>query len=128
MKSKSIFLLDSIGALISFIFLFGILRNFQEYFGMPMDVLDVLSTLAGVYTIFSFACYLFIRNNWKPFLTIVVVANLFYTILSLSYLMIHYPELTLLGIVYFVGEKFILLGIVGLEVKFLITSPGKDQA
>jgi hypothetical protein len=124
MKSKFIFLLDGIGALISFIFLFGILRNFQEYFGMPMGVLEILSTLAGVYTIFSFASYLFIRKNWKPFLAIIIVANVFYTLLSLNYLITYYPILTILGIAYFVGEKFVLLGIVVFELRYLFIRKG----
>lgn len=116
---EKLFLTDSLGALLSAFFLFVVLKSFDEYFGMPKNVLNYLSAIALVFSVYSFACFYFLKKNWKVFLGIIVSANLLYTLLTLSLVFYHLKSLTLLGILYFVVEMIVVIALVSIEIRTL---------
>ncbi len=110
-NSKRIFLIDSFGALLTAISLFGILAQLEQYFGMPRKILYLLSGIAFCLFIYSISCHKLIKSNWKPFLRILIICNIIYSLISFG-LMIKYSEkLTELGWIYFILE-LIVIGII----------------
>lgn len=120
---KKLFLIDSLGALLSTFFLFVILKRYEEYFGMPQEVLNYLAAIAFAFFLYSFACFYFLKKKWKIFLGIIISANLLYTFLTLSLVIYHLKTLTPLGIIYFVVEKMLVIGLVSIEIRTVMTHP-----
>jgi hypothetical protein len=121
---KIIFLIDGIGAVITFLSLFGIGFWLHEYFGMPKNVLYSLAFVVVFYAIYSFSCYFFLFDKiessikkWQSFLKVIIVANSFYCVV-LGFLLIYFYEtLTVLGFIYFTIEISVITVLVILEVK-----------
>ncbi len=120
---KKLFLIDCLGALLSTFFLFVVLKGFEEYFGMPKDVLNYLAAIAFAFFLYSFTCYYFLKQNWKIFLSIIISVNLLYTLLTLSLVIYHLKSLTPLGITYFVVEMILVVGLVSIEIRTVMTHP-----
>lgn len=116
---KIIFLVDGFGALLTAFFLFGVLRPFEETFGMPRDVLTFLSLIALVFAVYSFYCYFFLKGNLKTFLFGISIANFMYSCLTLSLVYFFYSELTVLGVGYFLAEVAVVMGLVLVEWKLI---------
>ncbi|WP_373523028.1 hypothetical protein [Aquiflexum sp.] len=122
---KTIFLIDGFGALLTSFLLLGILRPFQEYFGMPKDILTFLTLIALAFMVYSFYCYNFLKGNWKPFLFGISIANFLYCCLTLGLVYLFYTELTGLGVAYFLVEVMVVMGLVLLEWRLI--KPGVVQ-
>ena len=60
---KNLFLIDSLGALLTTLFLIVLLQIPEHYMGMPKNVLTYLSILSVCFCIYSASCYLFLKNN-----------------------------------------------------------------
>lgn len=120
---KNLFLIDCLGALLSTFFLFVVLKRFEEHFGMPEDVLNYLAGIAFAFFLYSFACFYFLKKNWKIFLSIIISANLLYTFLTLALVIYHSKTLTPLGITYFVLEMILVIGLVSIEIRTVLTQP-----
>lgn len=116
-KPKNIFLIDGIGALLTALLLYFILRNFNAFFGLSKSVLEYLSLLALVFSFYSISCYFLVNNNWKSFLKIICIANILYCLLTMGILFYHYDNITILGIAYFLGEIAVITGLVFLEIR-----------
>lgn len=116
-KPRNLFLLDSIGAVVSAFFLFVVLKTFEPYFGMPGDVLNYLSAIAVMFCIYSTSCFFFVMNNWRPFLAAISTANLLYCFATLILVGYYYNSITAPGMIYFIGEIAIVCGVVFLEFK-----------
>lgn len=116
---KKIFLIDGFGALLTAFMLFAILRPFQTYFGMPKDILTLLSLIALAFAVYSFCCYYFLKVNWKPFLLGISIANFLYCCLTLVLVYFFFTELTALGVAYFLAEVMVVMGLVLLEWKLI---------
>ena len=117
LNQKRIFLIDAFGALLTAFLLFGILAQYEHYFGMPSTVLYALSGTAFGLFIYSISCYRFIKSNWKPFLGILIVCNIIYSFVSLGLLIQHAEQLTDLGWIYFILEIIVIGVIISLEYK-----------
>ena len=115
-EPKKLFLIDSLGALTTAFLLFVVLRNFNEYFGMPERILTYLSAFAVCFCIYSTTCFFFIKENWTPFIKGIGIANLLYCILTIGLIISNEPQLTTIGIAYFLGEIFIICGLVYIEL------------
>jgi len=116
-KPKRLFFIDGIGALLTTFLLFAVLRNFNEYFGMPTTVLTCLSALAACLCLYSTICFFLLKENWTPFIRAISVANLLYCCLTLGLLLFYFPLLTLVGVVYFFVEIAVICGLVYIELK-----------
>ena len=110
-KQKTLFLIDSLGAILTAFFLFVIMRLFNEYFGMPKTALTYLSVIAICFCIYSTACFLFLKRHWAPFIRFIGFANLLYCMLTIGLLIKHYSLLTIIGTAYFLIEILIICGL-----------------
>ena len=115
-KPKILFLIDSIGALATAFFLYVVLRNFNEYFGMPITILNYLSAIAACLCIYSTICLVLIKENYIPFIIIISIANLLYCILTIGLVIFYHHQLTIFGTAYFLGEIAIIFGLVYIEL------------
>lgn len=116
-KPKLLFLIDGSGALLTAFLLFVVLSNFSEYVGMPQLVLDCLSIIAFSFSIYSFACYLFLKNRWPVFINIIAIANLLYCAATLFLLFAYYQQLTVLAVLYFSLEIGVIIVLCSLEFR-----------
>ncbi|GAA4278362.1 hypothetical protein [Aquimarina mytili] len=117
---KTLFLIDSLGALLTAFFLSVILANLEAYFGMPKKILYLLSSVALMYAIYSICCYYFIKRNWKPYLKIIVIANIVYTILTIGIVTYFYNRLTGIGVFYFLLEVIVLIILIRIEIRAIV--------
>ena len=113
---KKLFLIDSIGALTTAFLLFIVLRNFNEYFGMPERISTYLAVIAVCFCIYSTTCFFVIKAKWTTFIKGISIANLLYCILTIGLIIFYHPQLTTIGIVYFLGEIAIICGLVYIEL------------
>ncbi len=116
---KKLFLLDSFGALATILFLSGILIPLESWFGMPAHILFYLSILAVVYGMYSISCAYLIKQSWVPFIRVIITGNILYCLLTTALVFHFYPQLTILGIFYFVLEIAVIISLVIIEQKAL---------
>jgi len=119
-KPKTLFLIDSLGAFLTMLFLFVVLRNFNEYVGMPKTILTYLSAIAACLCIYSATCFIFLNENWTPFIKGICIANLLYCILTLGLIIIYFPLLTIIGVTYFLVEIAIVCTLAYIEINVAI--------
>lgn len=118
-KPKNIFLLDGLGALLTTLLIFFVLRTFNDFFGLSKNILEYLAALALVFSCYSVSCYFLVSNNWKSFLKIICTANILYCILTIGVLFYQHQSISIFGIAYFLGEIAVIAGIVSLEIKMI---------
>ncbi len=116
-KPKNIFLIDAVGALITFALLFLVLRTFNTLFGLSKAALEYLSLIAFIFFIYSSTCFFLAINNWKLYLKIICTANILYCVLTFGILLYDYESISIFGIIYFLGEIVVIAGLVFLEIK-----------
>nr|WP_255737165.1 hypothetical protein [Cognataquiflexum nitidum] len=109
------FLVDSVGALLTTLSLFVVLRTFYELFGLPVSVLTYLSFISAAFCLYSAACFLFLKGNWVPFIWVIGIANSLYCVLTLGLVLVYFPQLTAFGVAYFLGEIMIVAVLVYIE-------------
>lgn len=107
-KQKTLFLIDSIGAFMTAFSLFVVVRQFNEYFGMPKKELTYLSAIAGLFCIYSAACFSILKRGWAPYIRFIGIANIIYCALTMGLLIAYLPLLTIIGKSYFVIEIVII--------------------
>ena len=115
-KPKTLFLIDSLGAIVTGFILFVIMRQLNEYIGMPKIVLTYLSFIAIFFCIYSTACFLFLKERWTPFIRLIGVANLLYCALTVGLLIKYHSLLTIIGTICFLIEIVIICGLSYLEL------------
>lgn len=114
---KKLFIIDSLGALVTAILIGIVLRMLEDIFGMPEKALNVLGAIAVGFFIYSMSCYFFVAKNWRTYLKLIASANLLYCCLSIAYVIYFYSSLTILGWIYFIVEIVIVGGLVWVELK-----------
>jgi hypothetical protein len=112
-----IFLIDAFGALLTTFLLFGILAQLEQYFGMPKKVLYLLSGIAFCLFIYSISCHRLLKSNWKPFLRILIIGNVIYSLISLGLIIKYSEKITELGWMYFTLELAVIEFIIIVEYK-----------
>ncbi|MCO6480779.1 MAG: hypothetical protein J5I94_29325 [Phaeodactylibacter sp.] len=116
---RKLFLIDGLGALLSAFLLGVVLVRWEPVFGMPSKVLYPLAAIACVFAVYSLSCYFFLSRNRRPFLRAIAVANLLYCGLTLGLVVYCYPQLTVLGVAYFLVE-------IGVVLILVVTELGKE--
>ena len=116
-SAKRMLLLDGLGAIVTATMLGQVLARFEHIFGMPKDILYLLSGVALCFAAFSILSHLFVKKAFSINLRIILVANFSYCIATASLVVLLYEELTWLGVSYFIGEIIVVLGIVYAEYK-----------
>ncbi len=114
---RRLFLIDAVGAALTASLLLFVLGPFEQFFGMPMTVVEWLAGIAAVFAVYSLACFALFPSRWSIFLRIIASANTAYCFLTLTLALIHQTTLTVLGWAYFVGEVLIVISLVRYEVK-----------
>lgn len=114
---KKLFLIDSLGALLSAIMLGLILARFESTFGMPQKVLYALSFIACIFFINSFLNFLSKTGKWRPYMKIIAVANLMYCCLTVGLIIYLFQEISPLGLIYFVLEIVLVTMLAIIELK-----------
>ncbi len=122
LKPRRLFLIDSLGAMLSAVLYGGLLAQFQSTFGLPADIAYGLAVAAGAFAIYSGICYLLNLKKWQPYLKVIAVANLLHCGFTIGLAGIYYQEITLLGILYFSGEWLIVISLALVEWR---TASGK---
>lgn len=118
-KTKNIFLVDGFGALLTTILLFFLLRNFNDFFGLPKDIFEYLSIIAFAFFAYSISCYFLVKENCKSFLKIICTVNILYCILTFGILIYNYKSVSIFGTIYFLVEIAVIIGLVTLEIKII---------
>ncbi|GAB3416145.1 hypothetical protein [Niabella aquatica] len=116
-KPKTLFLIDGLGAMLTTLLLFVVLRNFNEYFGVSKTILTFLSAISMCFCLYSTACFFFLKANWTPFIRVISYANLLYCVLTVGLVITHNSFISTLGIVYFLAEVIIVCLLVYIELK-----------
>jgi hypothetical protein len=116
---KLIFLLDSIGAVVTASLLGLLLAPLHSSFGIPQKIIYLLSAVAALYAVYSLCCYYFLGKLWQPYLIAITVGNLLYAITTLILMIYFRDSLTVLGLFYFTGEIMIIVALVILEKKLI---------
>ncbi len=116
---RKIFFLDGLGAVLSVFLLGVVLVKFENTIGMPSQRLFFLAKIASVFALYSFSSAFIINKKWRKPLKIIAWANLSYCFITFSLLFLHYHELTILGIIYFLLEIIIIIiiSLAALELK-----------
>lgn len=117
MTTRNLFLLDSLGALLSAVMLGVVLPKYEMFFRMPADVLRVLAIIPCIFALYSFLCALIKTKNERLCLTIIAVANLLYCCLTTIYISIFYSKLTIWDLIYFITEIIIVVILALYELK-----------
>jgi hypothetical protein len=124
---KQVFLIDACGALVTTISLLVILAPLEQYFGMPKKTLYLLSGLAFCLFTYSIICYRLIKLDWKPFLIILIISNVIYSLISIGLIITYSSRITTLGWVYFTLELLVICLIVVLEYKSYLNQKNDKQ-
>ncbi len=115
-KPGTLFLLDGLGAALTALSLFFVLRPYCNAIGMPVNILSCLSLIGLCYCAYSMSCYFLLKDRWTGFLRIIGFGNLLYCLLTMIFLTVYYQDLTPLGLIYFFGEILIILLLVYIEL------------
>lgn len=124
---KLVFLIDALGALVSTVFLLGVLVPLESYFGMPISILYILSGIAFCLFLFSISCHLFARSKWQFFIGILIIYNSAYTIISIALIIYNYYKIKTLGWTYFIIELLILGLVLNQEYQLYLYIKGIDS-
>ncbi|MFV5703231.1 hypothetical protein ACM55F_15285 [Flavobacterium sp. XS2P12] len=113
---KILFVVDTIGALLSCAFLFMIAKKFSLNFGISETVWVNLSLIALLMAFYSTFCSLGVKHRWMSFLISISVINIIYCALTIGVLIYHWSELTALGKTYLSAEIVVILLLVFFEL------------
>lgn len=118
LTKRNIFLLDSLGAFAS-LFLSGLmLPMFLESIGLSLGTLYFLAALAGLFMLYSGACYLYVKEIKAWMLKLIISANFIYCLIAVG-LIIFYENLTRIGVALLGLEIVVIFLVIGIEVKTL---------
>lgn len=127
-KTRTLFLLDGLGAAMTVFYLFFVLRRFYDNFGMPTPVLTYLSVIGLIFCVYSMTCFFLLKRNWIPFLVLIGIGNLMYCALTLLLLFIYFNDLTKWGVLYFSFEIVVILLIVYMEFRVVSALKNHKEA
>jgi hypothetical protein len=113
----NIFLLDGMGALLSAVLLVFLVAPFESFFGLSPKIAYYLSIPAFCFSLYSLSCYFLHVRHWKPYMRLVAIANFVYCCVTFGLVVQQYRLLTVLGILYFLGEIIIILSLISIESK-----------
>lgn len=116
-KGKNLFLIDALGACLTVFMLTLVLSDYQSVFGIPKEILGILAIVGSWFAIYSFYCYFLVKSFKTRLMRQIVYHNLFYCLLTIALLIFLPNSITLWGVLYFLGEVVIILGLTKLEWK-----------
>ncbi len=118
-QPRKLFLADSLGAALSTGVLVSVLSCFSASFAIPERALICLVIPAAVLCICSMACFLFLKDNYAPFIGAIALANLLYCMLTVLLLLRYLSDVTSLAVMYFSMEAALIGGLVYIELSVM---------
>lgn len=109
--------MDALGAFITAILLFFVLKTYQEFIGISSLSLTMLAALGVIFGIYSILCFLLTPSNWRFCLRFIGIANILYCILTIFIVISSIETITIIGIGYFVLEVIIIIILAAIELK-----------
>ena len=100
---------------------------FDQFVGMPRNVLLYLTIIALVFCLYSITCFFIVGAGWRLFLKAIVTANLLYCLLTIGLVIFYHDSIHILGMAYFFGEIVIICVLVTVEVKFILSSARNEK-
>jgi hypothetical protein len=122
---RQLFLIDGLGALLSTFLLGVVLVQFEDFFGIPTNVLYFLAFLPCLFAIYDFYCYQKVPDNIDFYIKIIAVANLLYCLLSMGLALYHFQKITIYGWIYILLEILILILLI--TIQFKIVGKGTEK-
>ena len=114
-NERNIFYIDGAGAILSIFILGLVLPTFQHWHGMPRHILYGLCIWAVGCFLYNVCCIYFGDRGNAKWLAGIMVLNSLYCIITMVLLVIHFSVLTRIGVVYFISEIPVLVGLVLFE-------------
>ena len=115
MDERTIFVLDGIGAMVSVLLLGVVLPHLHGWIGMPIQVLRWLTLWPVCCLLYDVYCYGFADLKEPRWLRGIMFANAAYCPFTMLLVVLHFSELTTLGVLYFLLEVPVILGLVYYE-------------
>ena len=117
--SKNVFLLDGIGAVVSASIMGLLVAQQVSLFGLPSNDAYFLAAFPCVFFVYSIYCHFNLPVDWKPYLKMIIIANLLYCFISIGVVFYHFASLTNNGLAYFILEIIVILIVVVLELRVM---------
>lgn len=116
-EPRKLFLFDSLGALLTAVLLYSLLRPNYDLFGLSSAIFTNLALGALAICLYSLGCFVLIRKGWAPFLRTIALLNGIYCLSTVILLARHSAHITPLCWVYFLGEVGIIASLIYIEYK-----------
>lgn len=116
-QPKILFLIDAIGALLSAIFLGGLLPKIHTTIGVPEKTLLLLASIALLLAVYSFYHFIYFPERWRFRLKTIAFLNLCYALLTLGIVIQLHNEMLPLGYMYFIIELIVIVLLAFYELK-----------
>lgn len=116
-KPGTLFLLDGLGAALTALSLFFVLRPYSDCLGMPENLLTCMTVIGLVYCAYSLSCSFILKDHWATYLSIIGIGNFLYCFLTIILLYSYHSDLTPIGLTYFLAEMLIIVLLASLELK-----------
>jgi hypothetical protein len=114
---QNIFLVDGLGAVLTASLLAFVLAPFENFFGMPSNIVYILAAVACVLIMYSFSCYFSKPKIPKPDIQLAAFANFLYCITTILLSIKYYNQLSIWGLLYFGGELIVLTVLIYIEIQ-----------
>ncbi|OJJ14323.1 hypothetical protein BKI52_43370 [marine bacterium AO1-C] len=114
---KKLFLIDSLGALLTALMTGVVLTTLEAHIGMPVKTLYYLAMIACIFAVYSLWNHLKMKPNWPFFMKIIAIANLTYCSATFALAIYHRETVTLLGFIYFALEVAVVVALATIELK-----------
>ncbi len=114
---KRLFLIDTLGALLSAFLLGVVLVELENLFGIPHSILYFLALVPIFFAIYDFLCYIKVKKNIKVFLKIIGYTNILYCCISIGVAFFYNKQVTYLGWIYILVEVSVILTIATIEIR-----------
>ena len=114
---QQLFLVDAVGALISAVLLGLVLTRFYDFFGIPIHALHILAIIPCFFILYDVVSYFQSRELSATLLKGIAFFNVTYCVFSLIMAFLHRETITIFGWMYIMGEVFVVLVLVGVELK-----------
>jgi phosphatidylserine synthase len=95
-----------------------ILYKFDDYFGMPRNVVLNFILVASCLFLYSTSIYFIKPLNWKILLKILSITNTLYCFLTIYEVFQNKESITMFGYIYFIAEIIVVKVIDYLEYKY----------
>ena len=124
---RHVFALDGLGATASMLGTAYVLPAIQPWIGLPTQALHTLAAPAALFAAYSLSCWM-LRAPTRPWLPVIMVANLAYCLYVAWFLAGHVGVVTPLGWAYFIGEAVVVSGVVRVEYGVLMAADAQAQS